>query len=179
MRIAISGPHRTGKTTLRDDLAELLPGYATVDEPYRLLEEDGHAFAAAPTIADFEAQLERSIAECLRDLGADVLFDRCPLDLVAYLLAHDDADAFQLDDWRARVSDAMRTLDLIVLVAIEPPGRIALPDGEDRAWQRRVGACLDDLLDDDPFELDADVLVVEGDPRTRVQQVLARLAGAR
>ena len=39
MRIAFSGAHRTGKSTLLAGVAERLPGYATVDEPYRLLDE--------------------------------------------------------------------------------------------------------------------------------------------
>jgi nicotinamide riboside kinase len=41
MRIAISGSHRTGKSTLVSELSALLPTYATVDEPYHLMEEDG------------------------------------------------------------------------------------------------------------------------------------------
>lgn len=36
MRIAVSGSHRTGKSTLIAELAALLPGYSTVDEPYCL-----------------------------------------------------------------------------------------------------------------------------------------------
>ena len=59
MRIAISGSHRVGKTTLAEALAAELPGYELVPEPYYLLEEDGHVFAAMPSIEDFELQLAR------------------------------------------------------------------------------------------------------------------------
>jgi predicted ATPase len=37
---AVSGAHRTGKTTLLEELSRSLPGYTVVEEPYRQLEED-------------------------------------------------------------------------------------------------------------------------------------------
>jgi hypothetical protein len=43
-----------------------MPTYTTVDEPYHLMEEDGHEFSHPPSIDDFEAQLERAIDEKLR-----------------------------------------------------------------------------------------------------------------
>lgn len=42
MRIAISGSHRVGKSTLVEALGDALVGYATVDEPYHQLVEQGH-----------------------------------------------------------------------------------------------------------------------------------------
>src|SRR4029078_9158465 len=125
MRIAFSGTHRSGKTTLRDEIARLLPDHATVDEPYYLLEEDGYEVAEKPSVEDFEAQLERSL-ETLAETGANVLYDRCPADILAYLLSHEQADGFDLDAWLERVTGAMRTLDLVVLVPVESPDRIAV-----------------------------------------------------
>src|SRR5689334_22089307 len=125
-------------------MAEALPGYATVDEPYYLLEDDGHECSAPPSIEDFEAQLERSLV-ALEDGDPDVLFDRCPLDVLAYLLVHDA----EVDDWIERVRDAMQTLDLVVFVPIEDRDRIALPAHEDRELPRAVHDRLHDLLVDD------------------------------
>ena len=62
MRIAVSGAHRTGKTTLIDELLGALATFSAVDEPYCLLAEEGHAFAEMPCLEDFELQLERSTA---------------------------------------------------------------------------------------------------------------------
>ena len=45
MRIAVSGTHRAGKSTLVRDLADQLRGYRVVDERYRLLEEEGFEFS--------------------------------------------------------------------------------------------------------------------------------------
>src|SRR6478672_2946109 len=118
MRIAISGTHGTGKSSLVGELSRLLPEYASVDEPYRQLEDEGHAFPEAPSLEDFEAQLERSI-DNLHASDADTLFDRCPADIVAYLLAHDEAAGFDLESWLPQIRRAMARLDLLVFVPLE------------------------------------------------------------
>jgi predicted ATPase len=170
MRIAFSGTHRTGKSTLLEEVARRLPGHTTVEEPYHLLEEEGHEAAAAPTIEDFEAQLERSLT-ALADEGDDVLFDRCPADILAYLLTHDDVDAFDPDASGERIREAMATLDLVVFVPIE--GRVPVPDHEDRAQRQAVHETLEALLLDDRLAGDVEVLVVGGDLAERVGAVMA------
>jgi len=174
VRIAFSGSHRVGKTTLVERVVEGLPGHATVDEPYYLLEEDGHEFGEPPSLEDFEAQLVRSLA-ALDDAGRDALFDRCPVDVVAYLLEHDDAAGFELDDWLEPIRDAVRTLDLVVFVPIEEVDRIAVGPHEDAALRRAVDERLRELLIDDALGLDAEVLTVSGDVRARTEQVMARI----
>jgi predicted ATPase len=173
MKIAVTGSHRVGKSTLVEELSSSLPGTRTVDEPYRLLEDEGHEVADVPAVEDFELQLERSI-QCVSGEEGDVLFDRSPVDLVAYLLTHEDADAFELRDWLPRVRTAMAELDLVVYVPIEDPDRIpvARPDA---AWRARVDAALRAILVDDPWELAVPVLEVTGSVRDRAHQVLARL----
>jgi energy-coupling factor transporter ATP-binding protein EcfA2 len=118
VRIAFSGSHRVGKSTLVELLAGALPHYTTVDEPYYLLEEEGYECSETPSVEDFEAQLERSLAT-LEEGERNVLFDRCPADIFAYLFAHDDAGAFDADEWLDRTREAMQTLDLVVFVPIE------------------------------------------------------------
>ncbi len=173
MRIAISGSHRVGKSTLVEALSDALPKYEAVDEPYHLLEEDGYESATPPTLEDFEAQLERSL-ESLADDQHDVIFDRCPADLVAYLLSHEDAGSFDVDEWVERVRDAMQTLDLVVFIPIE--ARVeARPDD----LRDEVDVRLRELLVDDALGFGIEVLVVEGDVSTRIKQVLSRVKGAR
>lgn len=175
MRIAISGSHRTGKSTLVSDLSALLPTYATVDEPYHLMEEDGYDFSYPPSLEDFEAQLERSI-EALGQVDDDVLLDRCPVDFLGYIALHEDGDSFDLDEWIPRVRDAVKTLDLVVFVPIEARDRIAFPWSEDDgATRAAVDEKLRELLLDDPLELGVDVLEVEGDPESRARTVLRRI----
>lgn len=178
MRIAFSGSHRVGKSTLVERVAEALPRYVTVAEPYYLLEEEGYECAEPPSVEDFEAQLERSLAE-LDSREPNVLFDRCPADVFAYVLVHDDADAFDAEAWLDRARDAMRSLDLVVFVPIEERDRIALPSYEDEDHRFAVHEKLEELLVDDALGIAAEVLVVRGDVRTRVEQVLARIGARR
>lgn len=93
VRIAISGTHFSGKSTLVEELSRKLPGYLAVEEPYYLLADEGYDFPEQPSAEDYQAQLQRSI-ESLGEGEADVLFDRCPADFLAYLLAHEESDAF-------------------------------------------------------------------------------------
>jgi hypothetical protein len=174
MRIAVSGAHRTGKSALVEELGRALPTYEIVDEPYYQLEEEGHEFAAMPSLEDFELQLERSI-DCLLSGEDDQIFDRFPADILAYLLTHQDSDSFDVELWLPRVSTAMHRLQLIVYVPIENPDRVnvAAPDKELRV---RVDEELRDILQEDRWGFGAEVLEVTGSLRERVRQVLAQMA---
>lgn len=175
MRIAFSGTHRTGKTTLIEELSRVLPAYGVVDEPYHLLEEEGHEFAEQPCLEDFELQLERSI-ECIAGSEGDCLFDRCPADLLAYLLTHREADGFDAGRWLSRARKAMRQLDLIVFVPVESPDRVVSEPEEDE-WRLRVDEELQDILLADRWDFGVEVIEVRGSPRERARQVLAHVAG--
>jgi hypothetical protein len=177
MRIAFSGTHRVGKSTLLEEVARHLTGYETVEEPYNQLEEDGYEHAEEPTLQDFQAQLERSIAS-LEEGARNMLFDRCPADVLAYLLTHEDAESFEPEAWMDGAREAMESLDLVVFVPIERPDRIAVPSHEDLRLRRRVHAKLENLLLDDAYDFGVEVLVVEGDLDARCKQVLARVRSA-
>lgn len=179
MRIAITGAHRVGKTTLAEALVDALAGAMLVEEPYHQLADEGHDFSDPPSVEDFETQLDRSI----RDLSgtaagpAVVVFDRSPIDLVAYLLVHPDADAFDLDPWLHPIDRALAAIDLVVYVPIEDRDRIDVPRDEHPALRRAVDARIRSLLAADTLAPDADlpVLEVTGSESERLAQVLARL----
>jgi predicted ATPase len=173
MRIAISGSHLVGKTTLAEALADALHGHDVIPEPYYLLEDEGYAFEEMPSIDDFERQLERSI-QCIEESGPDVVFDRCPLDLLGYLLTHRDAAAFRLDDWLSRVRASVATLDLIVFVPVEEPDRVPVPRAQ-RRLRAEVDAVLSDITLHDAYGLGIDAIAVHGPPATRLRQVIAHL----
>jgi predicted ATPase len=158
VRVAFSGTHRVGKTTLVDALAERLPTYVAFEEPYRILEEDGYEFSDPPVVEDFERQLDQSIA-MLADAPSNALFDRCPLDFIAY------AD---VDEWIERARDAMQSIDLVVFVPIEFAQK-------DRKMRARVDDRLRTMILDDSFGLGLETLEVSGSVERRVQQTLAAL----
>ncbi|MCP3144046.1 AAA family ATPase [Pyxidicoccus xibeiensis] len=174
MRIAFSGSHRCGKSTLIADVEERLDGYRVVDEPYLLLEEEGYEFAHPPSMEDFVEQLRCALALADEE-GTDLLLDRCPVDFLGYLLAHPDAESFELEEWMDRVRSAVQRLDLIVFVPIEEPDRIRLPRSEDADMRSEVDARLKWLLLEDPYQLGVEVLTVEGRRPERVEQVLRQV----
>jgi predicted ATPase len=174
MRIAVSGTHFSGKSTLVEELSRLLPNYLTVEEPYHLLVDEGHELSDPPSIEDFELQLKRSI-EILEEDEPDVLFDRCPADLLAYLLTHEESDAFDLERWLPRVQAAVETLDLIVFLPVERRDRIPLPTSEDAEFRMLVDEKLREILLESSFGFDVDVLEVTGPLDERVRQVMTYL----
>lgn len=173
MRIAFSGSHRSGKSTLIERVAEALLGYDTVDEPYYLLEEDGYGCAEDPAVEDFLAQLERSI-DALGAGERNVLFDRCPADILAYLEVQAEG-AFDADECGERAREAIESLDLIVFVPIEDRDRIALPAHEDRAQRQAVHDRLHEMLIENALGVSVEILVVHGDVAARAGQVLSRV----
>ena len=177
MRIAISGAHRTGKTTLVEELRRVLRTYVAIDEPYYILEDEGHEFAEMPSLEDFELQLERSI-ESIVEAEEDEIFDRCPADILAYLLTHRESEGFDLEHWLPRVRNAMQQLDLIVFVPVEDPDRVTALEPDQAELRRRVGEELRDVVLADRWAFGVETLEVTGTPRERVRQVLQRVRGA-
>lgn len=176
MRVAVSGAHRSGKSTLVEELSHALPEYSTVEEPYHLLAEEGYEFSEMPSIEDFELQLERSI-ECLGEGEPNVLFDRCPVDLLGYLLTHPEAEAFDPEKWLPRVHAAMATLDLVVFLPVEERDRITLSSSEDAELRMQVDEKLQEILLENPFGFDVEVLEVTGALHARIRQVMVYLRG--
>lgn len=174
MRIAVSGAHRTGKTTLVEELCRVLPAYTAVDEPYHLLEEEGHEFAEMPCLEDFELQLARSIESLVED-EEDRIFDRCPADLLAYLITHRDSGGFDVERWLPRVRRAMERLDFIVFVPIEEPDRVTVSAADHAALRRVVDEEIREIVLEDRWEFGVETLEVTGALRERVRQVLARI----
>jgi predicted ATPase len=102
MRIAVSGTHCCGKTTLVDEFLLAHQEFAHEPEPYAVLQDDhGEVFAAEPSADDFYHQLEFNVSRLRRYSSGDrVIYERSPADFLAYLLALNelgrDADALQL-----------------------------------------------------------------------------------
>lgn len=174
MRIGISGAHGTGKTTLVEDLCAHLAGHVPVDEPYFLLEEEGYEFEFPPSLEDYRAQLRRSL-RVLRSSAPRVVFDRTPLDFLAYLAAQgadidDEADPSAL-------RSALASLDLLIVTPVTPETEQVLPRPDMPRLQEAVNDMLLDLLSSDPLQAWGDVPVIElsGPLDGRLEAVLAAL----
>lgn len=171
MRIAICGTHYAGKTTLAEDLVEHYPDFELVEEPYHLMEEDGHYFSSPPALEDFLDQLRYSL-KLISQSSENSVFDRSPLDFVAYALSHNEADSFDVDEWHEKLLAAIKELDLFIFVPLDEAHEIDLPASEDRELRQNVDEKLRQILVDDSFDLGITVLEVFGDRRERLQMVL-------
>lgn len=118
MRIAVSGTHGVGKSTLIDEFLQQHPEFVHEPEPYTVLVEDlGEEFSAEPCVEDFRRQLEFNIERLDQHTpDENVIYERCPLDFFAYIyvLNSETAEAFQ-----QRVSEAMQHLDLVVYLPLD------------------------------------------------------------
>lgn len=169
MKIAITGAHRVGKTSLIEELLESLPGYTSLQEPYYELEESGYMFSEIPGYEDYLAQLKHaiqqiSISEC------NIIFDRCPVDLLAYLYVVNESDDIQ--SLYHLVENAMKEIDLLVFLPIEEPDLIGctgsdMPDLRDR---------VDEILHDWVWESGIETIEVTGTIISRKNQVINKVA---
>lgn len=171
MRIAISGTHFTGKSTLISVLLKHFPNFTSVEEPYFLLEEQGYEFSHPPSVEDFERQLEVSVRSIMES-QKNTFFDRCPLDCLAYALALGDVD---VESWTQKMENAIQLLDIIVYLPIEL--RIPIPESEDLELREDVDENLQDLLLNDSLGIlkDTEVIEVMGSIEKRIRMLKAEL----
>jgi hypothetical protein len=176
VRIAVSGTHVTGKSSLVEALGACLPNHRTIPEPYEILEERGYAFAHPPTVDDFAIQLRQSLVT-LRRRSANLIFDRCPLDFLGYIYASPDTDRFDLATWRGEIEQAMKSLDLVVAVHVDPTHDPAMPS-EESAFRLEVDDMLRDIVDGDSLDLchDVEILSLAGPWDRRLETVLAHIS---
>ncbi len=177
MRIAVSGTHMTGKSSLVEGLGERLPHHAIVAEPYEVLEERGYEFSQPPTIDDYVIQLKQSLLS-LRRRSPNLIYDRCPLDFLGYIIASPDADRFDPAAWREPIARAMTSLDLVIFVRADPAHDPAI-DAEEAAFRLAVDDELRDIVDGDAYDLcdGVEILILDGPWDRRVETVLAHIEG--
>lgn len=177
MRIAVSGSHCTGKSTLIDEFLRVHPDFVHEPEPYTILvDEFGEEFAAEPCVDDFLRQLEFNIERLKQHVrGKRVIYERCPIDFLAYI---DALDAKSAAPVIGQISHAIQDLELIVYLPLDNDigGDSEFPKLR-KAVDRRLGA----IYGEDEFGIigSANVVVVEarGSTQQRLRTVEAALLG--
>ena len=184
MRIAVTGAHGVGKSTFIEDFVAAHAGYESVPEPYWLLAQQGIPFANGASVADLETQLLESCRLVAAYASAeDVIFDRCPLDFLAYLDVVSAGEGFEwLPSGRelASVSKALATLDLVVFVPMVSPDEIGTTIERPRL-RKHVDRRLKAMLREDDLGLLHDgpkILEVTGSRARRVAMAGAFLSAA-
>jgi hypothetical protein len=175
MRIGISGTHGTGKTTLAEALSARLPGHVTADEVYYLLEEEGYEFGFPPSLGDYRALLARSVRSLCSPRLPRVVFDRTPLDYLAYMAATDADPSGGVGV--AALQAAFARLDLLVITPITPETEHALPAAEMPRLRSEMNDALLELARDDPLDAWGSIplLELDGPLDGRLDVVLAAL----
>lgn len=159
MRIAISGTHFMGKTTLIEDFLRVYPQYTYEEEPYyQLQEKHDNEFSIDPTLEDFIEQLEYSIKRLdFYAAQANVIFERCPIDFVAYSMYLAYQEGMNLEDTRVcemfpEIKESLENLDLIVFLPMTKESPIRCPESEDENYRETVDVALKEIYRDDLFD---------------------------
>jgi hypothetical protein len=160
MKVAVSGTHCCGKTTLIERFLLAHPDFAHEPEPYIVLQEDyGDVFAAEPSAEDFYRQLEFNI-DRLQEYpsGERVIFERSPVDFLAYLLALKEVGRGEsatglIQGALDMVKEAIQHLDLIVFLPLNDEDGMGMPESEDPELRSAVNDCLVGLFNEGDFNL--------------------------
>jgi len=127
MRIAVSGSHSLGKSTLVDDWVARYPEFTREEEPYRALGLYGPyqiLFRDESTRLHNGIQLYYSLSRVHRYAAQsdDVIFDRAPVDYLAYSQYTADAGSTDIDDAfvMSMVQAVIESLDRLDIIAFVP-----------------------------------------------------------
>lgn len=169
MRIAISGTHGVGKSTLIDEFLSRHQEFTHEPEPYTVMVEDfGEEFSDEPNVEDFRRQLEFNI-ERLRQHGPGekVIYERCPIDFLAYI---DALESGTVEALLEPVVQAMQDLDLIVYLPLDKDQTL---ESEYPKLQKAVDRRLSKmLLDDELGIINTPVVEASGSTAQRLSVVV-------
>jgi predicted ATPase len=166
MRIAVSGTHGVGKSTLIDEFLRTHQEFTYEPEPYTVMvEEFGEEFSEEPNVEDLRRQLEFNIDRLRQHApGENVIYERCPIDFLAYI---DALEAGSVEALLGPVSTAMPDLDLIVYL---PLGKDQILESEYPKLQKAVDRRLNTmLLDDELGIISARVVEARGSTAQRLR----------
>jgi hypothetical protein len=149
MRIAVSGTHGVGKSTLIDEFLRTHPAFTHEPEPYTVMVEDfGEEFSEEPSVEGFRCQLEFNIDRLWQHApGENVIYERCPIDFLAYV---DALETGSVEALLGPVSQAMQNLDLIVYLPLD---KDQILESEYPKLQKAVDRRLNTMLLDDELGL--------------------------
>ena len=183
MRIAISGTHFIGKSTFIDDFLKIHPDYIHEIEPYyQLQEEQNIEFSEDPTLEFLLEQLDYSITR-LNDFSnqPNVIFDRCPIDFVAYSMYIMKQMGVDLNDSVVSerfpdIKEALENLDLIVFFPIIQEHEVDYIAQEDRAYRKAIDKYFKKIYRDEIYDLfpsydHPKIIEIGGNRKARIEKL--------
>ncbi len=167
--IGLAGAHRTGKTTIVNDLARINSIKPVCSSASAIAKEMGFSLTEQSTFADRLAFQERLLVEFDKIYAAEqqIFFsDRTPLDLAAYLIAdipNDLTDKNTINRATRYVEDCLASTERhFCLVTLIQPGipYVAAPGKPlpNKPYQEAINTILMGLLYDDRIMTEIDVM---------------------
>ena len=166
MRIAVSGSHSLGKSTFVKDWITAHPTYKREEEPYRSLAAQGYdiRFRQESNRLHNGIQLFYSIGRvnAYAESSSNVIFDRSPVDYIAYSQYTADHGTTDIDDEFVKIMvqsarDSLANLDLLVFIPISEQWPIEMEDDGirpiDIAYRDEVDAVFKQIYRDQRFNV--------------------------
>ena len=166
MRIAVSGSHSLGKSTFVKDWIAAHPSYKREEEPYRSLDAQGYdiRFRQESNRLHNGIQLFYSISRvnAYAESNSNVIFDRSPVDYIAYSQYTADHGTTDIDDEFVKMMiqaarDSLANLDLLVFIPISEQWPIEMEDDGirpiDIAYRDEVDAVFKQIYRDQRFDV--------------------------
>jgi hypothetical protein len=181
MRIAVSGTHFIGKSTLISDFIKAHPEYTTEVEPYYKLQEEGvMELALEPSLESLTEQLNYSIQQINQNSKQNIIFDRCPVDFIAYAMCAVEQDNIDIDDTEVserfpEIKEALSNLDLIIFLPISKENSIIYSE-DNPEYRKLADKCFKKLYRDEYCDIfpgfnHPRIIEVAGDRNTRLKIV--------
>ena len=160
MRVAVSGSHGTGKSTLIAAWLERRPDFAHEPEAFEVLGDEVEMEDEGPTADGLRLLLAHTVSTLDRyATDVPVVFERSPVDYLAYAAASRSwprgASAAFLEASVPLVRRSLAHLDLIAYLPVVAGGP-APRSGEDARFRKRVDRALARALLDDEYDLFGD-----------------------
>ncbi len=182
MRIAVSGTHFMGKSTLIEDFIRIHPDYRGEIESYlKLQDEKEMELALEPSLDSLMEQLDYSIKQLNKYANErNIIFDKCPIDYIAYAMYVADQDLIDINDSEVferfdQVKEALNNLDLIVFIPMTKEHHVEYTE-ENPHHRKMVDKYFKEIYRDDLYDLfpsydHPKIIEIYGDPLTRVRKL--------
>jgi len=194
LRIAISGSHSLGKSTVVNDWVAAHPDYYREEEPYRVLGLNGPyeiCFREASTRLQNGIQLYYNISRIHRyPATADkVIFDRAPVDYIAYSQYTANQGTTDIDDdfvesMVPAVRESLDHLDILAFVPKSDAWPVEMEEDGirpvDHAYRDEVDTIFKEIYRNSRFNIipksgGPRIIELFGPPMQRLEQIIAAI----
>jgi hypothetical protein len=195
VRIAVSGSHSLGKSTVVNQWVETHPHYIREEEPYRALSLHGPyeiKFRELSTRLHNGIQIYYNISRIHRYSKPtdQVIFDRCPVDYIAYSQytanqASTDIDTAFVESMVPAAKECLDHLDILAFVPKSQQWPVAMEEDGirpvDHSYRDEVDTIFKQIYRDGRFDLISEhdgpkLIELIGSPKQRIKQLEQSIA---